>query len=164
MAFTAVTGVLMPRMSLILSKKNYNEFQKLIRKSVRLLLIFSVPCILIIEVFAPQIIYIIAGSGYEGAIIPLRIIAPLVLIIGIEQILITQSLTPLGKDKEILKTSILGAVVGLSANIVLVPRLASIGSAIVWLISEISVMFYALHFFNKEWKNIKADAYQPDLL
>lgn len=154
MAFTAVTGVLMPRMASILSEKKYGEYVRLIKKSFFILLVFSIPCVIIIEFFAPLIIKIIAGSGYEGAILPLRIIAPLVLIIGIEQILITQSLMPMGKDRAVLINSMIGAVVGIIANLILVPYLESIGSAIVWLISEIAVMLSAFFFFRREWNLI----------
>ena len=156
MAFSAVTGVLMPRMASILSEKRYDEYKRLIKKSISILIIFAIPSVLLIEVFAPQIVNIIAGSGYQGAVIPLRIIAPLILIIGIEQVMITQSLMPMGKDKAVLINSILGAFVGVVANIILVPHFAAIGSAIVWAISELVVMCSALFFFKREWKAMKA--------
>lgn len=155
MMFTAVTGVLMPRMASLLSEKKYEQYKHLIKKSTFLLFLLSTPSIILIEIFAPQIIYLIAGSGYEGAVLPLRIIAPLILVIGVEQILITQSLMPMGKDKAVLINSILGAVVGLFANIIVVPHLMSVGSAIVWLISEITVMFTAMFFFKREWTKIE---------
>lgn len=154
MAFTAVTGVIMPRMASILSEKKYDEYKRLIKKSVSFLLLFAIPCVIAIEVFAPTIINIIAGPGYTGAVLPLRIIAPLVLIIGLEQILITQSLMPMGKDKAVLINSIIGAIVGITANLIFVPYLASTGSAIVWLLSEIAVMLSAFYFFRKEWNRI----------
>lgn len=155
MAFTAVTGVLMPRMASILFQKHYDEYERLIKKSVKILMAFAIPSIIMIEILAPFIIRFLAGSGYEGAILPLRIIAPLIFVIGFEQILITQSLMPMGKDKAILMNSILGAFVGFTANLVIVPHLASVGSAIVWVISESMVMILAFYNFSKEWRKIK---------
>ena len=154
MAFTAVTGVMMPRIASLLSEKKYHEYKRLIKKSILILSVCAIPCVIIIELFAPIIIQIIAGSGYEGAVLPLRIIAPLVLIIGLEQILITQSLMPMGKDKAVLMNSIIGAIIGIAANLIFVPYLASIGSAIVWLLSEIAVMSSAIFFFKREWNII----------
>lgn len=154
MMFSAVTGVLMPRMASILAEKKYDEYKRLIRKSTTILIAFAIPTVIFIELFAPMIIRIIAGEGYEGAILPLRIIAPLILIIGIEQILITQSLMPMGKDNAVLINSILGAVVGIAANLIIVPHLVSVGSAIVWLLSEITVMCSAIYFFRQEWSKI----------
>lgn len=154
MAFSAVTGVLMPRMASILAERRYNEYRKLIKKSISILSLFAIPCVIAIELFAPTIINVIAGPGYEGAVLPLRIIAPLVLIIGLEQIFITQSLMPMGKDKAVLINSIIGAFVGLSANLLFVPRLGSVGSAVVWLVSEVTVMLLAMYFFKKEWSKL----------
>lgn len=161
MMFTAVTGVLMPRMASLLTEKRYDEYMRLIKKSASILFFLSIPCIILIEIFATQIIYLIAGNGYEGAVLPLRIIAPLILIIGIEQILITQSLMPMGKDKVVLINSILGACVGLFANFILVPYFASIGSAIVWIMSELTVMISAAYFYRKEIIIIKKGETHP---
>lgn len=155
MAYTAVTGVMMPRMTSILSKNKYEDYKRLIKKSIIVLFVFAVPCVILLEIFAPLIINIIAGPGYQEAILPLRIIAPLVLIIGIEQILITQSLMPMGKDKAVLVNSIIGALVGVMMNVILVPYFASVGSAIVWLLSEIVVMLSAIYYYSKELHIIK---------
>lgn len=155
-AFTAITGVLMPRMASILAQKKYDEYKRLIKKSISVLFIFAIPCVIAIELLAPEIIKIIAGPGFEGAILPLRIVAPLVLIIGFEQILIIQSLMPMGKDKAVLINSIIGAIVGIIANVILVPHLEAVGSAIVWLVSEIAVMCSAIYFLSKEWRRMKS--------
>lgn len=152
MAFTAVTGVLMPRIASILAEKRYTEYSMLIKKSIYILLLFSIPCVTVLEIFAPEIIYLIAGTGYEGAITPLRIIAPLVLIIGVEQILITQSLVPMGKDRAILTNSIFGAFIGVLMNLTIVPKYGAVGSSIVWVLSEITVMLCAIYFVSKSRK------------
>lgn len=147
--FTAFTGVMMPRMSVLLSEGKYDEFKKLTSKSVEALFAFAIPLIVISECCAPQIIQIIAGDGYEGAILPMRIVMPLMLIIGYEQILVLQILSPMNKDSAILRNSILGAIVAIVFNIVLVPLFASKGTAVVWIMSELAVMFSANFYVHK---------------
>lgn len=147
--FTAFTGVMMPRMSSLVSEGNIKEFRKLTEKSIDVLLAFVMPIIVLTLAFTPQIIWIISGPGYENAISSMRIIVPLLLIIGYEQIIIIQILVPLKKDKAVLINSFLGATVGLALNILLVPYLQSIGSAIVWLSSEIVVLCSAQFFVKK---------------
>ena len=61
----------------------------------------------------------------RGAILPMRIILPLVLVIGYEQILICHILMPLKKDKAVLMNSVLGASVGIIFNILLVSHWGS---------------------------------------
>lgn len=158
--FSAFTGVMLPRMSSLLSEGKTDEFMSLLKKSVNILFSFSIPLIIFFIVFAPIIIEIIAGRGYEGAILPMRIMMPLMLIIGYEQILIVQTLTPLKKDKAILRNSIYGASVGVILNIILVSTYASVGSSIVWITSEIVVLSSGQYYVKKyvgfsfPWKNL----------
>lgn len=147
--FSAFTGVMLPRMSSLLAEGNRSEFMRLTNKSLDVLLCFSLPLIMYSIVFAPQLVRLISGPGYEGAIIPMRIVMPLMLIIGYEQVLIVQILTPLEKDKALFINSSIGAVVGLVLNLMIVHRLGAIGSSIVWVFSEVSVLCSAQYFVSK---------------
>lgn len=148
--FTAFTAVMLPRMSSLVAKGDISEVKRLTFKSYDALLTFSLPIIIIVSVFAPQIINILVGKGYEGAILPMRIVIPLMLVIGIEQILILQLLMPLKKDKIILINSIVGASVGILLNILLVPIYKSVGSAIVWVFAELAVLITAQFFVKRK--------------
>lgn len=148
--FTAFTGVMLPRMSHLLSEGKVEEFKRKIDQSMRLLVYFSFPLIVIFACFASVIISIISGPGYEKAALPTMIVLPLVFVIGFEQILVVQVLTPQkGKDNAILINSIVGASIGLLSNILLVENYGCVGSAIVWLLSELSVMLSAMFFVRK---------------
>lgn len=152
--FTAFTTVLLPRMSHLIGENKIDDFKLLLDKSIDILLAFSMPLIVLSTIMAPQIISIISGNGYEGAILPMRIVMPLMLIIGYEQILVVQTLTPLKKDRAILINSIVGACVGILMNVLLVRKFQSVGSSIVWVMSEISVLCCAQYFVAK-YINIK---------
>lgn len=141
--FTAFTGVMLPRMSALVSEGNISEIKRLTDKSVTTLLLFAIPLIIISEACAPQIIEIIAGPGFEGAIVPMRIVMPLMIVIGLEQIFILQLLTPLKKDTYILTNSIVGASIGILMNVLFVSKLGCIGSSIVWITSETIVLIVA---------------------
>lgn len=147
--FTSFSTVMMPRMSNMFANNDAESARCLIYKSFELLYPLAFTLILIGEFFAPQIIMILSGPGYEGAILPFRIILPLIFIIGTEQILIVQILTPMGKDKAVLINSIVGSIFGLVLNFIIVPRLGCTGSAIVWLCSEIAVFSSAFYFVCK---------------
>lgn len=147
--YTAFTGVMMPRMSVLLEENNITEFKRMAQKSVEVLFAFAIPLIIFAECCASDIVYVIAGAGYEGAITPMRIVMPLMLVIGYEQVLVLQMLSPMRKDTAILKNSLFGALVALGLNIAIVPSYASKGTAIVWVFSEISVMLSAQYYVNK---------------
>ena len=157
--FTAFTGVMLPRMSSLLAEGKKEEFKILLHRSVNILMMFCTPLVYFSVLFAPQIIAMLSGKGYEGAIIPMRIVMPLMMIIGYEQILVIQTLMPLKKDKIILVNSIIGALCGLFLNFMIVPAMEGIGSSIVWFISECAVLISAQVFVTK-YTGIKFPARQ----
>lgn len=138
--FTAFTGAMMPRLSALLADGNDSEFRRYIAKSVGLLMAFSVPIVVFGAVMAPEIVNLVSGPAYDGAITPLRIVMPLIFIIGYEQILVYQILIPSQRDHTVFINSIIGAALGLTLNILIVPHLAATGSALVWLGCECAIL------------------------
>lgn len=137
---TAFTSVMMPRMASLLAENRTDEFRRMYVKSVDILSSVTVPSVIFCIIMAPQIVDFIAGKDYGGAVVPFMLVIPLMFIIGYEQIMIVQGLMPMRKDKIVLRNSVVGAVVGLTANFLLVSRLAAVGSALVWLICEILIL------------------------
>lgn len=137
--FTAFTNVMLPRMSSLLAQGEKERFQKLINQSFSIMSLVSIPLIICSIILAPQIIFILSGPGYEGAILPMRIIMPAVLFVGIAQVLAIQVLMPMKKDKVLLIASFIGAFVSIMINLSVVPSIKSAGTAIVLLCSEILV-------------------------
>ncbi|MCH5242285.1 MAG: flippase [Muribaculaceae bacterium] len=147
--FTGVTSVIVPRMSSLLAQNKHDEFKGLLQKSTNLLFAFSIPVIIFTIVYAPDIILLISGPGYEGAITPMRIVMPMMLIIGLSQITVIQGLMPLKEDKTIMINASIGASVSVALNIILVPKLMSVGSAIAWVASEATILILSQIALNK---------------
>lgn len=137
--FTAFTSVMLPRMSSLVCDKNYSQFNLFMNKSFDYVSILSIPIALCGAILAPEIINLICGIGYEGAVIPMRIIMPSVILVAISQVLAIQVLMPLKKDNILLRASICGALVSIVLNITLVPRYGSVGSSMVLFLSELTV-------------------------
>lgn len=153
--FSAFTSVMLPRMSALVSSEQTGRFRQLVRKSFSAMSMFSIPLILCTLVMTPQIVYVLAGPGYEGAVLPMRIIMPAVLLVGIAQVLAIQILMPLQKEKVLLAASVVGAVVGVSVNLLTVNSLQCIGSSIVLLCSEFVVtMVYIVYIYRNSIVNL----------
>lgn len=138
--FTAFTDVMLPHMSSLVSSGDMDRFKDRFRMAVDFILALSLPIVIWLAFMAPDVVQVIAGSEFGGAVLPLRIIAPLIFIIAFEQILVLQTLLPLGLDKLLLRNSAIGAALGLALNVALVPVLAAIGSSIVWLCIELLIL------------------------
>ncbi len=137
--FTAFASVMMPRMSALYSGGNKEQFYGYVERSFALVIKFIVPLILCSVVMAPQIVGCLSGVGYEGAILPMRIIMPAALAVCVAQVLSLQVIMPMKHDKVLLRASLSGAIASLVINLTVVPHLQSVGSAIVLLCSEFCV-------------------------
>lgn len=159
--FTAFTTVMVPHVSQLLQEGNKEKVQDILNITISGLVLVSVPMILICELFAPWIIYLIAGPGFEGAIVPFRIVICLLLVIGMEQIIIQQFLMASNSNKSIFKVSTYGAIVGLILNFLITPKFGAIGSSISWCCSEVVVLIVGVMLMKKHmglilsFRNIK---------
>lgn len=136
--YTAFTGVMIPRMSSLCANGEMDKFKEMLSKSYRVLFMFSVPAVIYVMLNAGNIIRLIAGEGYEGAVNPLIIVMPLMCILGYKQVIILQGFLPLNKNNAILANSAIGAIVSVISSFFLVTRFQSVGTAWVWVFAEFS--------------------------
>ena len=135
---TAYTTVMMPRMTSLLSENKEEEFKDRIDDSFNLVFCVAFPLIIGGVYFAPQIIDILAGEQYKEAIPVMRLIMPLVVVIGLAQIWVIQILLPKKKDSIVLMSAVLSAIVGVTLNVTLVGRLSFLGSALAMVGAELT--------------------------
>ena len=98
----AYNGVFVPFLNSLYGKNELEQFKKMIHYSFSIVGFVSIPLIIVCVIFAPEIIRITAGAGYEPAILPFRIVIFQVFFIGLAQILENQILLSLKKFKEVL--------------------------------------------------------------
>ena len=144
--YTAYSIALMPKMSQVTAIGNKKEEQRLIKSSIELVCGFSIPMIVILCIYASSIVEVVAGSGFDPSIDILRIGTPLVLILGLNQILFMQIMIPTRMDKQVSISCLVGAGLGISLNFLLVGYcgMQALGSIIIWLGCECMVLLCAL--------------------
>lgn len=141
--FSAMTGVMIPHISVLVRDSKFEDIKVLTNKTFKILFLFSFPLISYMEIFAKDFIRLIAGEGFEGAVVPIRIVMPLLLIIGSEQIFILQLLIPGRKDSAILKSAVAGVAVCVVVNLLLTEKYGAVGSALAWCGAEFAVLSVA---------------------
>ncbi|MDE6393549.1 MAG: oligosaccharide flippase family protein [Muribaculaceae bacterium] len=137
---TALGMAVMPRTSVLASQGRRDVIRKESVRYVRVLICAAVPVSVLGVVFAPEAVMLLCGPGYEGAVLPVRIIFPFIVVFAIEQLLVMQILTPLGRDRAVNRNSLVAAAAGVVLNALLVPRFGAAGSAVVWVTCETIVM------------------------
>ena len=148
--YTAFTNVMLPRMSAIIKDKDEETFGHLINMSFELLFTVSVPLVVCLMIMAPETISVLAGKDYMPAVLLSRIIMPMIVVVGIAQVLVFQIIMPKGFDSITLRASFLGAIVGVLLNIILTTHYSSLGTCVTVVLTELIVTGFCLYYVNKE--------------
>lgn len=151
---TSLGTVLLPRASYYVEHRLMDEFKKISRKALNFVFLIATPMMVYFILFARQGIYFLSGTAYEGSVIPMQIIMPTLLLIGITNILGIQILIPLGKEKIVLYSEIAGAIVDLVLNLILIPKYASAGAAVGTLAAEAVVLIVQYGYLRDEISDV----------
>ena len=158
---TALSTVLLPRVSYYYEQKQLSEFWQVVSKAVRVVLLMAVPLCVYFMLFARNGILFLSGPDYENAVAPMVAIMPTLICIGLTSVLGIQVLVPMGKEKAVLYSYILGAVVDCVANAVLIPHFQALGAAIGTLIAEAAVFAYQYVVLRKQVSGYLKEARIP---
>lgn len=162
---TSLGAVLLPRLSYHVERGERDKFIELSNKSFQFIMIISMALTFYFVLYSKEVIHFLAGSGYNESILPMQIILPTVIFIGITNLFGIQILVPLGKERLVLYSVIVGAVINLLLNIYLIPRYSYLGTAFSNLIAELAVLAVQVYFIRDMVKDIvKGINYLPILI
>lgn len=151
---SSLGAVLLPRVSYYIKSNMKEEFHNITGKAINFVFVISVPLMMYSILFSKECILFIAGKEYVGSILPMKIMLPTIVFIGLTNILGIQILVPLGKEKIVLYSEIVGAIVDFALNFILIPKYASVGAAIGTLIAEFSVLIFQYVSLKSEIKDV----------
>lgn len=143
--------VMLPRMANLFSKGNEKECVATIEKSMEFILCLSCAMAFGMAAISKNFSVFFWGEGFAKSGILLEILCVSILFMTIANIVRTQYLIPKGKNWPYVTSVCIGAIVNISANLVLIPKYASTGTAISSVFAEISVCLAQLFFIRKEF-------------
>lgn len=159
-----LAGLIMP----LLAKEavhSSQRFKKIMSLSFDAIAALALPCVAILIILAPQIIRIVGGPQFSGAIVILQILAPAVLFIFFGS-LGGNALVALNLQAKGVWVYGLGAAVNFAANLIFIPRFGAVAAAWNTVITEALVtlgMFYLIHTavsstvsFNRSYRIVSA--------
>jgi O-antigen/teichoic acid export membrane protein len=150
MLFVGALGlVLIPQLSSSFHQNDLENFKILILKSLNFVITFSFPVIFFVFGISNELLHAFAGEQFVGAAVTLKILTGVVLLIGLSNVFGLQILTPMGKDKFLTFSVLLGTITSLTLNFILIPLYQERGAAITNIIAELVVTGATLYFATK---------------
>lgn len=160
---SSVGIVLLPRCSNLLQKGDNKGFANVINKSSRLTVALSLPMIIGLMILSTPITLIFCGKEYIDSIPVLYLNAPVILLIGLTNVMGIQVLYPKDKVNIVIWSVAGGAIINVIFNLIFIPDNGATGAAIATLIAEMVVFVLQAvlgrRYFPFHWRDIFKPSY-----
>jgi O-antigen/teichoic acid export membrane protein len=130
-----------------LANRNNQKIKEIFDHLLKLISLSLIPLVIIGMIVAPFVVTLIFGKEYFGAILPLQILFPTLLIRYIS-ILLSNTVFAYDKQKELLKYALMGIITNIILDLLLIPTFGIAGSAVATLLAQIISVIYL-------WRKVK---------
>lgn len=152
---TSLGTVMLPRIANTFASGEKEKLTSYMKKSFNMVFLLSFPLIFGIISVSNSFVPIFFGAGYERVSILMSVISPIILLIGLSNVIGTQYLLPTKRQKEFTISVICGAVINFSLNLFLITRFGAIGASIGTVIAELAVTSIQIYFVRNDFDFLK---------
>lgn len=147
---TCLGAVMIPRNSHEIAQGNHEKVKENIYKSFNFVWLLGIPMMFGIVLVADNLVPWFLGEKFTYSILLLKLFAPLVVIIGISNILGIQFMIPYKKEKQYTISLIVGSIINFVLNLILIYFYGAIGATVATIIAEFMVSATMFLFVRKE--------------
>lgn len=144
--------IMMPRIANTYSNGEKDKVKEYMNKSFNLVFLIAFPLIFglisVSDVFVP----VFFGNGYEKTAEIIKIISPIILLIGLSNVTGTQYLLPTKRQNQYTISVVCGSIVNFIMNLILIRKLGAIGASIGTVIAEFTVTSIQIYFTRKDFE------------
>jgi len=150
---TSLGTILMPRLASLFSENKTSEIEAYVNKGIRIISFIALPLSFGLFAISDSLVPWFFGDGYEKVNVLIRIFSPVIFLLGVSDLIGTQYLIAIKKEKTLLFINCATCIVNILLDIILIPFMQSYGAAIATLISEIIKIIACfsatkIHIFN----------------
>lgn len=146
---TAFSAVVVPRIENSLKNGDTENYRRYINLSLNYILILAVPCCLGVVALADDIILIFAGAEFAPSVLSMRLLSPIIVIVGLAYFVGLQLLYPHREEWKYTVAVSVAAVANALCNFLLIPRFAQNGAIAGTLVAEGTGLLIQIVFARK---------------
>lgn len=151
---TSLGVVMIPRVASIYASGDNKKINVYIKNSFTFVFFISFPMMFGIASIAKDFVPIFFGKGYDKAATLIMIFCPMILLMGIENVIGTQYMLPTKRQKEYTISVLVGVIVNIILNFILINLWQSVGASIATILSQLVVDSVQIYFVRNDikWK------------
>lgn len=146
---TALTTVMLPRMSKIAAAHKSEEGKSMVRNTMQVTMFLALPVAAGIAGIADKMVPWFYAEEFSSCIPLIKMLVIIIILIAWTYVVQNQCLIPMHMDSILVKSALLTALLNVSANLILIPVWGVYGAAFGTIISEMLVMFFKTYHCRK---------------
>lgn len=147
---TAVGTVMLPRTSALVAKGEYGAAARHTERTLVYVSAFTSVAAFGIPLVANPFTELFYGPGFESSAACMVVLCATVPLLGFGNVIRTQYLIPMARDRVFLWSAVCGAVANVAVNLILIPMFGALGASFGSLAAETAVLAYQLGKIRKE--------------
>ena len=150
--FAAISTAMLPRLSFYYKQGMKDEYSAIVNRVFYILLLLCPVASIGLSMTSKYIIPLFYGDSFIPAISAAEVLSFLLLIMPIGNLFGTQVLLSVGKEKFLLLSTVIGAIVNIALNSILIPIYQHLGAAIASVVAELCVLIIQIIISSKYCK------------
>lgn len=147
---TSLGTVMVPRMASTYASGDNKKLKEYMMSSFKFIMFLALPLMFGITSIVDSFVPIFYGDGYEKVIYLISIISPIIVAIGLSNVIGTQYLLPTKQQRKYTISVVVGAIVNFILNLILIRYWKSIGASIATVVAEFAVTGVQFFLVRKE--------------
>lgn len=148
---TAYGIVMASRIAYTYKNSDKKETIKYLKSSFRFSWLLGIPLMLGTIAVADKLVPWFFGDGYDPVSNIIKFTSPLIIAIGLNNVLGMQYLVPIGRQKDFTTAVVIGALSNFVLNNILIRLFGTIGAVIASVLAETIILIYELYVTRKEF-------------
>ena len=146
MVITSLSVVLLPRCSNLVECGKMDDFSKISLKTVHLIFASALPCMVGMALLAEPLVVLFCGETFSPASEVVAFTAPVLLLIGLSNVIGIQILYPLGKQNIVVWSMVIGIAINFVLNLLFIPTMSYMGTVWATLVAELIVLGIQVYY------------------
>lgn len=147
---TSLGTVMVPRMASTFAEGDFEKLKEYMDRSFRFICMIVFPIMFGLISISKKFVPIFFGPGYDKVVYLMCLISPILLMIGLSNVIGTQYLIPTKRQKEFTISVTCGAITNFVLNLILIYKFKSIGASIATVVAETVVTGVQFYLVRKD--------------
>ena len=148
---TSLGAVMMPRIAKCFADGEHDKIKEYMKNTFKFVYLLALPMIFGIIAVSDSFVPLFFGPNYDEVKLLMKVMSPIILLIGLSNVTGTQYLLSTKKQKQFTVSVVCGAIINTILNFILINKYDALGAVVATVIAELTVLLVQIFFVRNDF-------------